>query len=90
MKVLIDTNVAITYISGRDDSFSSEIEKAWTLSLYNAVKLDACEPLKEYSCLFHAASKVHRCALQGDARTKLQGFLWEILVFAEMELALLL
>ena len=27
MKVLIDTNVAITYISGRDDPFAAEIEQ---------------------------------------------------------------
>lgn len=31
MKVLIDTNVAITYISGRDDPFASEIEKIMLL-----------------------------------------------------------
>ena len=31
MKVLIDANVAITYISGRDDPFSSEIEKIMRL-----------------------------------------------------------
>ena len=31
MKVLIDTNVAITYISGRDDPFASEIEKIMRL-----------------------------------------------------------
>ena len=31
MKVMIDTNVAITYISGRDDPFASEIEKIMLL-----------------------------------------------------------
>lgn len=31
MKVLIDTNVAITYISGRDDPFSAEIEEIMKL-----------------------------------------------------------
>ena len=31
MKVLIDTNVAITYISGRDDPFSDEIEEIMKL-----------------------------------------------------------
>ena len=31
MKVLIDTNVAITYISGRDDPFSAEIERIMRL-----------------------------------------------------------
>ena len=31
MKVLIDTNVAITYISGRKDSFSAEIEEIMKL-----------------------------------------------------------
>lgn len=31
MKVLIDTNVAITYISGRNDPYSSEIEKIMQL-----------------------------------------------------------
>lgn len=31
MKVLIDTNVAITYISGRDDPYSSEIERIMKL-----------------------------------------------------------
>ena len=31
MKVLIDANVAITYISGRDDPYSSEIEKIMRL-----------------------------------------------------------
>ena len=31
MKVLIDTNVAITYISGRDDPFAAEIEQLMRL-----------------------------------------------------------
>jgi predicted nucleic acid-binding protein len=31
MRVLIDTNVAITYISGRNDPFSSEIEQIMRL-----------------------------------------------------------
>ncbi len=31
MKVLLDTNVAITYISGRDDPFSVEIERIMKL-----------------------------------------------------------
>ncbi|MBQ6173845.1 MAG: PIN domain-containing protein [Clostridia bacterium] len=31
MKILIDANVAVTYISGRDDPYSSEIEKIMRL-----------------------------------------------------------
>ena len=49
MKVLIDANVAITYISGRSDPFSAEIEKI--------MRLCAEEKIEGVIALFHTYQK---------------------------------
>ena len=55
MKVLIDANVAITYISGRDDPFSSEIEKIMRLCAEE--KIEGFIALHSLSIIWYVSRK---------------------------------
>ena len=53
MKVLIDTNVALTYVSGRDDTYSGEIDEIMRLCAEDAV---------EGAIALHTLSTIWYCA----------------------------
>ena len=55
MKVLIDTNVAITYISGRDDPFSPEIEEIMRLCAKE--KIEGFIALHSLSIIWYVSRK---------------------------------
>ena len=56
MKVLIDTNVAITYISGRDDPFAQEIEKI--MQLCAEEKIEGILAFHSLSIIWYVSRKV--------------------------------
>ncbi len=56
MKILIDTNVAITYISGRNDPYSSEIEEIMRLCAQE--KIEGILAFHSLSTIWYVSRKV--------------------------------
>ena len=56
MRVLVDTNVAITYISGRDDPFSSEIEAI--MRLCGEEKIEGSLAFHSLSTIWYVSRKI--------------------------------
>ena len=56
MKVLIDTNVALTYVSGREDAFSSEIDKIF--ELISDGEIEACLAFHSLSTIAYVTRKL--------------------------------
>ena len=56
MKILIDTNIAITYISGREDPFSSEAEQIMRLCAEE--KIEGVLAFHSLSTIWHVSRKM--------------------------------